>query len=364
MKTKKRGGSIFAVLLTIILIVIVAATLTANVLFSGENVPKVAGHYLYMHEAEDMAPDIPAKSIVVAKEETAKSLDMGNKVLCYLSDGNLALRVIYNITVNETDGTTNYYPGTAIEQGSELTIPRSNIFAICKWHSKPLYNFVTLATSVKGLLLLLVLPCVVLIIMLLSRIAGSSRDDMDDEEFLFDEEKPRTSRKKSKGNPLFDTEHATFGNATHEQKKSSIMENFGKKEVDENSPYQKAVQERTMKFRVQQSDAKPEDSVAANGETQVFATPGGEVPAKPAEPAPVPQPEEPESVASVPETTTPEISEKPAAPRIPQPNIDDIVRPSELRASREGKRINPDIAATDSIDDLLRVLEAEKKKLS
>lgn len=369
MKTKKRGGSVFAVLLTIVLIVIVAATLTANVLFSGENVPKVAGYYLYMHETEDMVPDIPQNSLVFAKEEPTKSLALGNKVLCYLSDGNLALRVIYNITVNETDGTTNYYPGTALDQGSELTIPRSNIFAICHWHSKPLYNFVTLATSVKGLLCLLVLPCVVLIIMLLAKIAGSSRDDMDDEEFLFDDEKPRSQRKKSRNNPLFDPEKTTIGNASHEMKKSSIMENFEKKEVDENSPYQKAVQERTMKFRIQQEqgDAAKHEALSpakANSETQVFAAPGSEPAHKAAAPAPVQNVSAPAAPAvSAPSTAAPAAEPTPAAPRIPAPNIDDIVRPSELRAARDGKRINPDIAATDSIDDLLRVLEAEKKKL-
>ena len=45
------------------------------------------------------------------------------------------------------------------------------------------------------------------------------------------------------------------------------------------------------------------------------------------------------------------------------PNIDDIINPAEFRAAKTGQKINPDIAASGSIDDLLRVLEAEKKKL-
>ncbi len=359
MKTQKKRGSIFAVLVTIILLILVAATLTANVLFSGENVPKVAGYYLYLHESDDMEPDIPQNSLVVAKEEQTKSLAIGNKVLCYLSDGNLALRVIYNITVNETDGTTNYYPGTALEQGSELTIPRSNVFAITSWYSKSLYSFITFATSVKGLLCTLILPCVILIIMLLSKIAGSSRDEMDDEEFMFDDEKPKSAKRKGK-NPLFDPERTTIGNASHEMKKSSIMENFGKKEVDENSPYQKAVQERTMKFRIQQNAAdasKTEEHHETNvsTETQVFEA------QNPEENTPVEQTPQIPAAAEVKEAPVQE-AEVPRT-RIPAPNIDDIVKPSELMAAKTGHRINPEIAATDSIDDLLRVLEAEKKKL-
>ncbi len=361
MKTKKQRKSVFAVLVTILLFIIVAATLTVNILFSGENVPKIAGYYLYMQESDEMEPDIPQNSLVLAKAEETKSLTAGNKVLCYLSDGNLALRVIYNITVNETDGSTNYYPGTALEQGSELTIPRSNIFAICKWQSQPLYQFVVFATSVKGLLSLLVLPCVILIVMLLYKIAGSSKDDMDDEEFMFDDEKSKNSKGKSK-DPLFDPEHASIGDASHEMKKSSILENFEKKEVDENSPYQKAVQERTMKFRIQQEnldDAKKQETLssASRSETQVFASPT-------AEDAAVNSVQEMGRTAAVEETTNRAPEKDTDAPTsIPTPNIDDIVRPSELHAARTGQKINPEIAASESIDELLRVLEAEKKKL-
>lgn len=364
MKTKKKGKSVFSTLVVIVLLIVVVLTAAANIIFSGDKVPQIGNYYLYTHEVNDMEPDIPQNTLVLAEEAATTSLSPGNKVLCYLSDGTMALRVIYQITVNE-DGTTNYYPGTALDQGSELTIPRSNIFAICTWQSPELYSFVTFATSVSGIMALLVVPCIILIIMLLVKIVRSSSDDMDDEEFLFAEAEKEIKKKKHADNPLFEPGTAPPAGESLERKKSSIQDHFEKKPVNENSPYQKAVQERTMKFRIQQqnieeAEQQANSSVPRTG-TQVFSTQTveeaarqqveatpvmTETPAAPMEPE-----KKPEAVRSAP------------APRTETPNIDDIVRPSELRAARSGQKINPDIAATDSIDDLLRVLESEKKKL-
>lgn len=368
MKAKKGGKSIFVVIFVIVLLLMVATSLTTSIIFSGEDIPKIGKYYLYMHDAADMEPDIPQNSLVVAEEATVGSLTPGNKVLCYLSDNKLALRVIYQITLND-DETVSYYPGTALDQGSELTIPRQNIFAICTWQNEALYHYVDFATNVSGIMLLLVLPCIVLIIMILVKIQKSSKDELDDDDFLFDEEPVLPKAKRLSDNPLFDPGSTPASGESFERKKSSISENFERKPVNENSPYQKAVQERTMKFRIDQQmmeDAKRQDaSVSKTSGTQVFSTQAVEEVAK-------------HQTGSFSVTEAAEKSEQyTAAPTEPvkpavrpepvrtstTPNIDDIVKPSELRAAKTGQRINPNIAATDSIDDLLRVLEAEKKKL-
>ncbi len=365
MKAKKRGNSVFAVLIVIVLILVVVCSVATNIIFSGDKIPQIGNYYLYLHEATDMEPDVPEKSFVLSKEIDASGIVPGNKVLCYLSDGTLALRVIYQITDNE-DGTTSYYPGTAINQGSELTIPRENIFAICTWQSKALYKYITFATEVSGLMLLLVVPCIILIVMLLFKIAKGSKDELDDDDFLFAEEPQLPKAKRLADNPLFEPGSAPAPGESFERKKSSISENFEKKPVNENSPYQKAVQERTMKFRRidQQAieEAKYQETSMNKGSgTQVFSTQDIEERAK----------QQSETVNEKETRVVEEVVEtkKPAAvrtdsPRVSNtPNIDDIVKPSELRAARTGQKINPNIAATDSIDDLLRVLEAEKKKL-
>ncbi len=372
MKTKKKGTSIFSVLVVIVLFVILVCTVAVNVVFSGDKLPNVAGYYLYMQETNDMEPDIPQNSLVFAKEAPTTSLAPGNKVLCYLSDGTMALRVIYQITVNE-DGTSSYYPGTALEQGSELTVARENIFAICSWQSKDLYAFVNFATQVKGLMLLLVVPSIILIIMLLVKIARGSGEVVDDEDFMFEEIEQMTRKPANTENPLFEPNHAPPAGESLERKKSSISENFEKKPVNENSPYQKAVQERTMKFRIQQQnieEAKRQEAASkSRSGTQIFSAQSVEEAAKqytasvPSEVIPEETPA-PAPVEEVKPAPAPAAPVRTTAPAVNAPNIDDIVKPSELRAAKAGHKINPDIAATDSIDDLLRVLEAEKKKLS
>lgn len=382
-KSKKKHGSAFAVVFVILLLISVAFTVCSNVVFSGDRVPMIAGYYLYLHEKADMEPDIPANSLVIAKAAEQESLQAGSKVLCYLADGNMALRVIYNIDVDE-DGNSLLYPGTALEQGSELTIQRSNVFAVCIWASRELYAVIRFATSVVGLMAMLVVPCIILIIMLLVKIARSSRDDDDeeDEAYMLDEEdeEDSRSRRRSKRNqaPLFDPEQAGMEDVSLEKKKASIQENFSEKPVNENSPYQKAVQERTMKFKkIEEEDierAKRATAAARAASGSLYVPPQqADAPAPTpmvftqqtaAEPAPAPAPEQakpyvPTHSADVPVVRSGDAEE----PKIETPNIDDIINPSQLRAAKAGQRYNPDIAGTDSINDLIAALEKEKTKL-
>ena len=130
MKTKKRG-SLFGGLLVFVLLVLVACTVAVNLIFNNDRVPRIAGYYLYMQDSDDMEPAVPAQTLVAAEAAVISELHEGNKVLCYLADGTLALRNIYKIEETD-DGTVNYYPGTVKEQGTDLVIPRTNIFAVCR----------------------------------------------------------------------------------------------------------------------------------------------------------------------------------------------------------------------------------------
>ena len=154
-KTKaKKGKSVFVVIAVILMLMLIGVTVTANVIFSGDSVPMVGGYYLYLNDSADMAPDIPEKSLVFAKQAPVRSsaasttsIAQGNKVLCYLPDGNLAPRMIYDLTM-DASGETVYYPATIAGGEESLSIPRSNIIALCTWASEDLYSFVTFATSV------------------------------------------------------------------------------------------------------------------------------------------------------------------------------------------------------------------------
>lgn len=375
MKKKNKGGSVFTVLIVIVLVLVVVSTAAVNVIFSGSKIPKVAGYYLYMQEASDMEPDVPEHSLVFAKDAGQVSISPGNKVLCTLADGSVALRAVYQVSVSEENGGSVYYPATMKEQGTELPIPRSSITAVCISQSTQLYAYVNFASSVAGLMLLLVVPCVIMIVMLLVHIARNSTDDVDDE-FAFTEEKPRPKKKKpAVEGPLFEASQLPPPDASIEEKKSSISEHFEQKPVNENSPYQKAVKERTMRFQIQQQNieeakrqmqASPASSQGTRvistqevetmaAKQQEYRTPSAPFASQPEYHAPASSP-----AVSVSSPTAP----RPAPAKRPsQPNIDDILNADAMKAAKTGRRGNEKIASTDSIDDLIRALESEKNKL-
>lgn len=415
-KKAKKAKSVFGVVAVILLLLLIAVTVTANVIFSGDSVPMVGGYYLYMNESAEMEPDIPENSLLFAKQAPVKasitntaSITQGNKVLCYLPDGNLAPRQIYDLTT-DANGDTVYYPATMTGEPDALSIPRSNIIAMCSWASPELFSFVKFATSVPGLMAFLVVPCIILIVLLLVKIAKSGKEELDEDDFFFDEEVEPIVKKtaKPKKTPLFDPEANPADDDTLEKKKSSISEHFSAKPVNENSPYQKAVQERTMKFKApqpedveraqQEAEARKKAKKAAPTGTQVFTPSEIEeaaqkpvrrvqraeddlsAPKRPvrpaADPAPAPksvqEPELPPPPAPAPKPApapAPAPSPAPAPAqksedRFSSPNIDDILSSNYHAASSKGSgRTRSDIASSGSIDDLIAVLEKEQKKL-
>lgn len=406
-KTKaKKAKSVFGVLFVILLLLLIAVTVTSNVIFSGDSVPMVGGYYLYMNDSAEMEPDIPQNTLVFSKAAPAASssvtIGQGSKVLCYLPDGNLAPRSIMDIS-NDSNGEMAYYPGVPSDTSYSLSIPRSHIIGLCTWASPELFSFVKFSTSVPGLMAFLVVPCIILIVLLLVKIARSSKEEIDEDDFFFDEEEiEAVSRKpaKSKKAPLFDPENTPAADEFLEKKKNSISENFSTKPVNENSPYQKAVQERTMKFkRIQQEDlerAQIEEArkareaakkpVVRDG-TQVFSPSEVEENAraaalrpaeKPERPAPkhsyedAPAPKRDFDAAPKPAAEEPKPAPRPSAPalkpaekKLETPNLDDILGSDFHTSSKpaSSSRSHSDIAQTGSIDDLIAVLEKEKKRL-
>ena len=71
---KKKTKSIFAVVLAIILLLLVAVTLFTNVLFSRSDTPKVFGHYIYMMESDTMEAPV-ATGVTSLQDSSADSGD-------------------------------------------------------------------------------------------------------------------------------------------------------------------------------------------------------------------------------------------------------------------------------------------------
>lgn len=313
---KKKSKSILAVVLAILLILVVAVSLTTNILFSRKDTPKIFGHYIYLMEydtmeagaaavatgttdlnaagtvdSESAAASIHKHTAVIATAyQESDPIAKNNAVLCVLAPDDtstdidsdrVAVRRIYNIEQDET-GVLKYYPTTmkTNDVGTEPPITVDSILGKCAYESGELYSYVTFATGVPGILTLLVLPSVILVIMLIVAIARAngkhddeytfeenydevySEDSYDDDDSAYDDEELGGR------SPLFRPSENTAQSRSFEQKRSSIAENFERKQVNPNSPYQKA---RTMQFKAQHDVpiyTNPADQIPLGGAEQ------------------------------------------------------------------------------------------------
>ena len=262
----KKGFSVLKFVIILLCIISVAATLTVNIAFAGGKTPKLMGKYVYVvKETDNMGDNLTVGAALLAPDAANVTLNKGDIVLCYPAAAPTELHVlsIFDIITAE-DGTSRYITSDASNIGSTDSIPKSSIAAICTGHtqSRELGAFITFALSVKGILSLLVLPCVILLIFLIVRIASSrSTDEEEDDDFDFyeydEEEKQndasaRRSHEKNANTPLFEPSQEIQPSNELERKKMSIAENFSQKRVNPDSPYQKE-KERTMQFKAQRS---------------------------------------------------------------------------------------------------------------
>ena len=292
---KKKSKSILAIVLAILLVIVVAISLTTNILFSRKDTPKIFGHYIYLMEYDTMEAAAGAAVATGTSGQAAGSVDdtsaaasihqhtaviasayketdpiaKNNAVLCVLAPDDastdidsdrVAVRRIYNIEQDET-GVLKYYPTTmkASDVGTEPPVTVDSILGKCSYESGELYTYVKFATGVPGILSLMVLPSIILVIMLIVTIVRASMGH--DDEYTFEENYDEVYSEDSYDDgdsayddeelggrsPLYRPSEATQSRS-FEKKRSSIAENFERKQVNPNSPYQKA---RTMQFKAQ-----------------------------------------------------------------------------------------------------------------
>lgn len=283
MKKKNKATSILGVIVSIILIIVAAATLFTTVLFARKDTPELFGYYLYMQKSsamevsdfEDDSASIHAETVVFSKAYNGTDpLSVNNAVLCVLgpddaspiedkdSDG-YAIRRILRIEPNEETGELMYYPTTMQQDsvGTEPAISGSSIIGICEFEHSGLYSYIKFVQTIPGIILLLALPCILLIVMIIVKCVRSKsrrleEDEYDDYDDEFDEAMDNDSDDfddnydqnytPEQTKPLYTPD--ITNTSTLDRKRVSIAQNFTPKAVNPNSPYQKA---RTMQFKAQ-----------------------------------------------------------------------------------------------------------------
>ncbi len=271
---KKKRFSVLKLLIVIICITSVIVSLAANILFSKNNVPCIFGRVIYVvDENNPMEGDITTGAALIAKKATDISVVAGDIVICYPADnpGSLCLRSI-NYTVDAEDGTTKYFTRDSFHEDQTDSITKDKIIAVCTGYpeSYGLGRFIDFAISMNGILILLVAASVILVIFIIAAIVNShsAKDGDEEENNIYNYDGDESKKKKRRKNaPLYDANTDVPDNPELERKKMSIADNFSQKQVNPDSPYQKEREkERTMQFKAQHGNA-PANS---NGNTMSF----------------------------------------------------------------------------------------------
>ncbi len=389
----KKGFSILKALICVIAVVFIVISLVLNIAFSKHKIPKLFGTYIYIVKDNPLGDNITEDAVLFAKESKGLEITQGDIVLCYPEGSTeLQLRSIYKIEKDETTGADKYYTATALSQGTELSISRESIKAMCTGYpeSLELGKYITFSIGIKGILLQLILPCVILVIFIIAKIASAGDDDENEEYdfYEYDEEEAENSSKQpvsheKQSNPLFEPSQEIQPSNEFERKKMSIAENFSQKKVNPNSPYQKE-KERTMQFKAQRSaetsfaarnlssqsstaptaDALREEMLRKTAEAERMTNTYG------AQPAAAENPIDNTGILSKAQLAEMARNEVPksaplrspatasAAPKkkSTSPDIDDIIKKSDSNAKKKS-------VSDMSIDDLLNMIESEKNKL-
>ncbi|WP_173459812.1 hypothetical protein [Ruminococcus flavefaciens] len=402
---KKKRFSVLKFVLIILCILLIVISIIVNIGFSGGKTPKLFGRYFYIvKESDNMGDNVTKGACLISPDAKDTTIAKGDIVLCYPANDPDTLKVlsVYDV-INADDGSVKYITADATNVGSEDSISKESIAAICTGHteSAELGALIRFAASIKGIICLLVLPCILLVIFLIAKLAsGKGEDDFDDEFdfYEYDEkEKQRAISENKKNlhdksaNPLFEPSQEIQPSNELERKKMSIAENFSQKKVNPDSPYQKE-RERTMQFKAQRSaestfaaknvggssstaptaDALREEMLRKTAEAERTGTFNIKNTSVPQQPAAEPVSDNTGILSKsqlaemsrndVPKTTplrsqsAPSTAAPKPAKKSSTPDISDIISKSE----QEEKKKSP---SNMSVDDLIKMIEAEKNKL-
>lgn len=399
MKDGRRFGlTIFQVVLSIILIALVIFSVGVNYIFgSSMRSGSVFGKNVYIMNTDlmDSEGGIPNGSAVIGDSNEIAVLIKGNVILFSEEVGVENVMRIVEV-VHNTDNTV-YKVAADNAPDNILNVPKENVIAKCTVHSEKLGAVITFLKSMVGILAGMILPCLILLMLLMLKIFSIRRREREEDNIVFPEThgigSGNSEMRDPSANPLFDPTMASKPDMSFEMKKSSIAENFSMKPAAKKNaatgPAERNVQTESAveKFRAA-VDEKPSVPVsrkaslaadpAALGRdekmaaiksalennqsnqqsvntdmTTTFKVPdasASETYTQPAQSQPVAEPDMNQQSAYVMPDTS-------AAPVYTQPSVlSQPTAPAPKPVAKKQDNIK-------SIDDLIKALEEEKKKL-
>ncbi|MBO5342828.1 MAG: hypothetical protein J6A57_00045 [Ruminococcus sp.] len=391
MKKKKRF-SVLKLLIVILCITSVILSAGINILFAGDKTPELFGRHIYVvGEDNPMEGSITTGAALLSMDAAEISVATGDIVLCYPADNpeKLSLRSVSFIAEGEEG--TSYYTMDSYHEDTTGSITKDKIVAVCTGYNESLElgRFITFARQLKGIIVLLGVPALLLIIILFASILGSHRSDEDDEDeygfYEYDEEEERNSARGRNNDPLYEPITEAPVSPAFERRKMSIAENFKQKEVNPDSPYQKE-KERTVQFKAQKGGSLS-NTMSFSGSGTAESSFAQRNPGSVSSAAPTAETLREEMLRKTTAAERTATYTKPAETVSDNTGIltrDQVAelrggapaKPVETKAAAPKKSSSPDISdilgnsprqstkkpSDMSVDDLLKIIEEEKKK--
>ncbi len=361
---KKLGLSIFWVILTILLIIMIVMTVTVNYTFgSSLQSGTIFGKNIFVMNSDIMEPEINNGAAVIADKNEISVLTEGNVILFNEdSETENIMRIVE--VVHNTDSTVYRAAGDNAQE-NVVNIPKENVIAKCEKTSDRIGKAVTFLRSITGIVACLLLPCILLLVMLLVKIFSvKKRKRLEEEEIVYPEtfgigSTPSEERDFSQ-NPLFDPSMAPKPDAMFEMKKSSIAEHFGvKPSARANNPQEPS--ERNLKT----------ESAVAKFKAAVDERPSAPVTRKASLAPDLPVADKSDKMAAI-KAALNEKDNTDAADNAPADNVQNV-QPETQENFTPQEQPQPEVHEPPrkpkkednikSIDDLIKALEEEKKKL-
>ncbi|MGN0622308.1 MAG: hypothetical protein ACI4I9_10620 [Porcipelethomonas sp.] len=379
-KKKRLGVSVFVVILTVLMLCVILFTAMVNFKFSSSaESGTLFGKHIFVFETEDMAPEIDKGSAVIADSDDIQVLTEGNVILFSQGEGFESVMRIREV-IHNTDNTV-YKVAYDADPDNVIEVNKKNVIAKCDTESQNLGKLITFLKSTVGLLVGLLLPCVLLLVLIIVKLVSVRKGSEEDEEYEdeFDEDfdndedeyEEEDSLLRKRVNPLFTPDANINQGEEFERKKSSIAKNFAQKPGAVRSRG-RIPSEKTAENAVERFKAAVEDKPSAPVTRKATLAPDGANHDKNEKMAAIKAAlSQGESLSSE-RTKTIEsktmkikITDERKAEPVQEPvlnktadNRSAVSKPSAPKPVQKKK--SDDIK---SIDDLIKLLEAEKKKL-
>lgn len=373
-KNKNLGMSIFFVVLTIILIALTIFTVVINYTFgSSVRSGKIFGKNIFIMNSDIMNPELKKGSAIISESDEISVLIEGNVILFNEDTGFENVMRIVEV-VHNTDQTVYRVAGDNA-QDNILNVPKENVIAKCTKVSPNLGKTILFFKGIAGILLGMILPCVILLVMLLLKIFSVRRKNrQEDDEIVYPETSLGIGNSKNEErdfstNPLFDPTMAPKPDASFAMKKSSIAENFSMKTSAKKTPTNpiERIQQKenaVEKFRAA-VDEKPAAPISRKASLAPDSTASDKTEKMAAIKAALDNSESEQALDKLVHSNTGALEIPTDSPAKPEPIIPEPVKqesapaePPKPKAAPKRKQDN-----IKSIDDLIKALEEEKKKL-